>query len=653
MNILGRMIDALRSWNDAARSGELIDAGKSRADAKPRRWIVRIGSDVVARYESLARRRPLIFSALTVAMLIGLVFLVLAPGFDTNDDPVLNMIVAGKGCCLAPDEHMVFTNVLLGLVLKSAYTWFPMLPWYGLYLLAIHFAAHTICLYCAVHDGYTRLRLRLFLCYFAVGAVVLVNNLQFTSVAYLAGQSAILLLILAIRFQAAGKKLSQTGGLMLLSLAFFALSSLIRREVFYPVFALGLVTVGIYACFQPNRRMHLLRCGAVLVLALVAAIGAWKFNDAYYDRDPSWREFYAYNKLRVKFNDSAWVYYAPETEHVFRKANWSKTDFAMLMGWFYDDENLYSLQAFNHIVDHYPWQKARITLANVTDGIKTVFFDRSSLAMFLVLPLLFWCVERTVGNYVLVGAALASAFGMMLFVIIVQKTPPSRVYLPTFAFPLALATCVARRSDSFLPSPELRNKVRLSIMRGRARQLVFDLELARAAMGILLVLLCAGVVVGNYHQYRRSRERLKKSDRLYEHIAALEPSPEKLFVCWAAAFPYEAMRTFDSMQSIADLRLLVVGWPQRTSHYRAMKDQFQIGDLAQAIFHRRDVHLIGDPYALELYQEYVREHYGAELVFDVCPETSLFMAVQASRAESEERQSERLAKPEKRDRRSG
>src|SRR5688572_31436112 len=48
-------------------------------------------------------------------------------------------------------------------------------------------------------------------------------------------------------------------------------------------------------------------------------------------------------------------------------------------------------------------------------------------------------------------------------------------------------------------------------------------------------------------------ERLKGANMLYEMLASIDASDDKLFVCWAAAFPYEAMRPFDSFESMSDL----------------------------------------------------------------------------------------------------
>ena len=329
-----------------------------------RDWMTRLAdfyNRSIDRYESLGRRAPLRFAVLTIALLFGLVFAVFTPGFDTNDDAVMNMVVAGKGYGLVPDEHMVFTNVLIGFVLKGLYTLWPALPWYGGYLLAVHFAAQSIMLYCVIRPGYTRLRLRLYLVYFATAGLYLVNNLQFTSTAFLAGQSGILLLMLAIgRWdQADGRRWRWLwcGAAFLLLL----LSSLIRREVFYPVVGLAIPTCGLVALAGRRPVRNSLAVIGLAVAAFVSATACWRFNHAYYESDPGWSGFYEYNKVRVKFNDEAWVRYSAETAHLFQEVNWSENDFEMLSAWFFDNEDLYNFATLNHVLAQYPWQQSRVS----------------------------------------------------------------------------------------------------------------------------------------------------------------------------------------------------------------------------------------------------------------------------------------------------
>src|SRR3954470_23500301 len=93
--------------------------------------------------EALARRAPLTFAFAAVGFLFVAVFTLLEPTFQTNDDLQLAMIASGTGISLQPDEHLVFTNVLIGHLLKSLYTAWPSVAWYGLYLYGAQFFAQT------------------------------------------------------------------------------------------------------------------------------------------------------------------------------------------------------------------------------------------------------------------------------------------------------------------------------------------------------------------------------------------------------------------------------------------------------------------------------------------------------------------------------
>jgi hypothetical protein len=90
--------------------------------------------------ERWATRAPLAFSLIAVLLLLAVTWALFHPSYDTNDDVFISMIAAGQGFCPAPDEHLVFTNVLIGHALKRLYAACPQLPWYGMYLLAIHYA---------------------------------------------------------------------------------------------------------------------------------------------------------------------------------------------------------------------------------------------------------------------------------------------------------------------------------------------------------------------------------------------------------------------------------------------------------------------------------------------------------------------------------
>lgn len=65
-------------------------------------------------------------------------------------------------------------------------------------------------------------------------------------------------------------------------------------------------------------------------------------NKIYYDRDQSWKDFFALNKLKSRFIDWGHTVYNDETKHIFDEVGWSRNDYHMLLTWFFADEELYS-----------------------------------------------------------------------------------------------------------------------------------------------------------------------------------------------------------------------------------------------------------------------------------------------------------------------
>jgi hypothetical protein len=549
----------------------------------------------------------------------------------------MNMIVAGKGYGLSPDEHIVFSNVLIGFALKGLYSLFPAVPWYGGYLFAVHFLCQSLILYCVVRPGYTRLRLRLYLVYFATAGLYLINNLQFTSTAFVAGQSGVLLLMLAVGgANGDAFRRRQLALACVIALLLLVLSSLVRREVFYAVIGMAIPTCGLAALGGRRPLVGMLAGLGVIVAAVAVSSACWEFNYAHYNSDRGWRDFYEYNKLRVKFNDEAWVRYSPETAHLFQEVNWSENDFEMLSAWFFDNETRYSQEALRHVLEKYPWRESRISGDMFIKSALAVFLDRESLALFLALPILVYCVARRSLNYAVIGVALAMACVLIAYLILFSKTPPSRVYVPTLAFPLAVTACLAHGS-SFLPPERFRTWLRMVFTQPSGWRRALRIPLTKCVAAAVLVMMFLAVAKGTYGQYRRSRERIKITGQLYDLLGSLDASHDKLYVCWAATFPYEALRPLDSLQGMSDVHLLVLGWPQKTPLHQRMKDRFAIGDLAEAIYRRNDLYLIAHPYYLGLYEEYVREHFGIELAYESMGYAKLFTVTQASNRRTSER----------------
>ncbi|HET9316000.1 MAG TPA: hypothetical protein VFQ51_10440, partial [Vicinamibacteria bacterium] len=99
-------------------------------------------------------RRALATSVLLSAGLVGASLVLFAP-FYTNDGAVMSMIASGTGVALRPDEHLVFTNVLVGRVVAALHARAPDVPWYGLHLVGVQAVAWTGLFHAGLAHGVT------------------------------------------------------------------------------------------------------------------------------------------------------------------------------------------------------------------------------------------------------------------------------------------------------------------------------------------------------------------------------------------------------------------------------------------------------------------------------------------------------------------
>src|ERR1700731_365684 len=88
-----------------------------------------------AQHSSFLVRRPCL-TAVALVLVVALGSLLLHPRYHTADDIYMQFIASGRVVTDHPDEHLLFSNVAIGLALKQLYLIAPAIPWYGVYLFA-------------------------------------------------------------------------------------------------------------------------------------------------------------------------------------------------------------------------------------------------------------------------------------------------------------------------------------------------------------------------------------------------------------------------------------------------------------------------------------------------------------------------------------
>lgn len=572
----------------------------------------------VARVEGLARARPLLFAVVLVSLLFTAVISIMTPAFQTNDDAIMCMIASGQGIALSPDEHLVFTNALIGTILKTLYTAAPAFPWYGWYLVATQWITTIALLYCLLRPRYTRRSMLGFGAYFLTAGIYFLVNLQFTSTGTLAGLTGGLLLVQMLRHDRQSR-LEQTI-LAISAVLLLVWGSLIRHDIFALTLALICPVVLVTYWVSSTTRRTLAGVSLSLAAATALMFFAVRFHDACYS-DPAWQAFYEYNPLRLKFNDEQWVSYSPETKHVFDQVGWSKHDFEMIKNWYYDDPQ-YDKQTLQTILTSYPWAFERKLSKTIRVGLKEMFGQSAFVAILFVMPGMLLFINRRQRNFWPCAVAFVSAAGILLAITVFRKAPPERVYMPVHTFPWLVVMFAV--TPGWRGVPTLRRAIAQNLQSIRTAWKIKNWSWLKpnafrhAVLRTVSLLVVIGLVVSVRKQFRTGSEHRLQISQYAAQLDEMRPAAdqgERLILAYGADFPYEHQAVLFGSNDYSGLRFFCVGWPQRTPIAERMKKHFQIETLGQALATRPEfLYAINPNYFLRVI-DYLGEHYTTDLRF--------------------------------------
>jgi hypothetical protein len=513
----------------------------------------------------------------------------LTPRYETNDDATMNAIVAGRIYVDHPDEHLVFSNVLLGLALKGLYQTAPTVPWYGGYLFitaSLSIAAVSVVCLNRADSPVKSWLTGVVLC--VVGVPYLVS-LQFTRVAFLATLAGILLLASPVWDWRPARHTAW-------AIPFLVIGSLIRFESFLLA---GLVLSPLVAWMAWRARFQAGARWALLVLAGAIAIGLMLFgmNRWYYERDPAWRGFYRFNALRAAFTDYGHGEFNEQTAPVYSSVGWTQVDVEMLKNWCFLDRERYNTQTLQKVLDGLA-SCEHATEARPWSGLLQLFFgDSELLALWVCGAIVLIVTAGGTAPLIIPAGCYAIAAGVCLY-LYRDLHLPARVYSPVFGACVAV-TLLLSATPRFI---EMRKRWTASII-------------ARGAVVTILGALLAwrGIVLlqenGTFLAARRQATQMMK---------LLNPRPDYLFVIWGTEFPSEkVVLPLDWDDGTRNFKVLSFGWPTQTPFSKARMDRLGVSDLYSILRRHRGVYFISHMSENGLLSLYFRVHYGLKIGYGV------------------------------------
>lgn len=367
-------------------------------------------------------------------ILMNLVIFVLSqvmfqPSFETCDDNYMAAILYGTYG--EYNAHFIFSNIILGKVLKSLTVICPILPWYAIVQYVGLFLAFTSITFVLMKKE--KNQYRTFLCWalLVVFGYECYVKVQFTKTAGVLTIAGLLLIYQAIK--ATKVHIFQ----LILGSGLAILGSFWRFNGFFMILPIvGSISLfaGINEVKNGQRKKfirYVICYGLLFVLCIVLNI----VSDKVYNSNPAWKEYREFNKVRAEMLDYGFPEY-DENREIYQKYGISKNDLEMYRNWNYGDPERFTEEMLRDLADA---KEERHLSMDVVREFFTQFpvrYLKYPYFTVLIILLALWLLN-TKRDKVTVGFAV-TAFVLIEFYLFYK----GRYFINRIDMPIVMALCV-------------------------------------------------------------------------------------------------------------------------------------------------------------------------------------------------------------------
>lgn len=544
---------------------------------------------------------PLLFAGVSNLLLFLIVGNIWTMGFQTNDDVGMMLQVSGKLIVTAPTPNILFSNILLGKLLSWLYSNHSTVPWYGLYLTSSLWLSCTAVCWVLLRRLPFWLGMASYLTLFVFGCAFLLVSIQFTMVAGFAAIAG-LAVFFSDTSETAEKPEKRTLDLQnvraslsfptaALSGGLLFLSFLIREQMFQLICALAL-PAGLFWVWKSRGHLPLLAGRAAIIgLVGVCCLFAKNLNTSTYEGEGDYERF---NALRGALLDNRVLEEIPpeNRDTLLKNVGWSRNDYFMLMSWFFMDEQVYSIEKMQALVDGASASKSQPSFDEIWNFQVNLFTSGEfacMAALSLFLALLFFRDWRPAGVWV---ATLFTLAGLLYLVQMQTKEPPVRVWYPALLVLAFVPIWVG------LSQPTQRSKTRMAAT-------------AIAFAGLLWAGHYTATMIGN-----QSAKHEKSSVYLRSIITRLAPTDEQLYFVWGGSFAYEGILPLENTSFLDHFHLFGLGTSQRSAASKAILEKFGIQDAYRSVCENPNIRLFAHKNNDKVFRRYMLEHYQKDVRFE-------------------------------------
>lgn len=407
------------------------------------------------RVKSIANSNFFIAAMITLVSFV-LVILFCDIKYEISDDFVVDAILSGAYTGQY-NPHMLFSNILLGHFLVFLYAHTVSISWYFVYLIVLGVVSiFTVNYLCLKRNN------KLVGILFALIVTVFFANDLFILPSFTKAASAVIaaggFLLVEVLWETPEKKLSARSiVLIIIAFALMLSGSLLRFSCVYLV--APFVAIMFLLKIIPHRKTiniikHVAKIAACCLLLLIGLFFFQFLNNAINDQHPEYRDYYAFNDIRVDITDTAkleWKYYQED----FESLGLDGLDFIMFDSWSFTDNDNYPPDRLVEIGKIYK----SVLYNSINPGLRAA--ESFSQPYYYTIPVFISCIlllliaslidKKSIGRILLCILGYFIMLGVFFYI---GRSPYRIIYGLSFSLLVSIFSCVSIRD---LPNKGLRN----------------------------------------------------------------------------------------------------------------------------------------------------------------------------------------------------
>ena len=300
------------------------------------------------------KRSEILLAVLLNLIVLGIVFFIFDPYFETNDDSTMAWI--SEGGTSGYSDRLVYINILYGKLIKALNMWFSGIRWYSVVFFVIMFWAFTTITYIFLKVWKKRSGILFSLVFLSVFAYYTYVSVQFSRVAGLASAAGILLVFFALDKGTEHKAVMIIAGVILA-----LIGSMIRFNVFLMVCAV-MCGLGLWKMAEFYRHggwkalKKIFPYIGVMAFLGVGSLGLEMYDTYSYNAYPEWKNYKEYDNLRSEIIDYGFPSYYENSE-TYDSLGLNGEDVWFYQNWNFADPEKFNIESMEKILELRPEKK--------------------------------------------------------------------------------------------------------------------------------------------------------------------------------------------------------------------------------------------------------------------------------------------------------